>query len=94
MIEDTHITFTPDWGKIYRVVEAVPEEIRGLREDLKASNLAQSASLKLAHDRMDGIQRELRALAGIQTRWGAFGAGVCAVIGAIWMLMKFVFDRG
>ena len=94
MIEDTHITFTPDWGKIYRVVEAVPEEIRGLREDLKASNLAQSASLKLAHDRMDGIQRELRALAGIQTRWGAFGAGVCAVIGAIWMLIKFVFDRG
>ena len=94
MIEDTHITFTPDWGKIYRVVEAVPEEIRGLREDLKASNLAQAASIKLAHDRMDGIQVELRALAGMQTKWGAFGAGVCAVILAIWALMKFVFNRG
>lgn len=94
MIEDTHITFTPDWAKICRVVEAVPEEIRGLREDLKASNLAQAASIKLAHDRMDGIQIELRALAGMQTKWGAFGAGVCAVILAIWALMKFVFNRG
>ena len=94
MMEDTHVTFTPDWGKIYRVVEAVPEEIRGLREDLKASNLAQSASLKLAHDRMDGIQIEFRALAGMQTKWGAFGVGVCAVILAIWALMKFVFNRG
>jgi histone acetyltransferase (RNA polymerase elongator complex component) len=94
MIEDTHITFTPDWAKICRVVESVPEELRGLRDDLKTSNLAQTASIKLAHDRMDGIQIELRALAGMQTRWGAFGAGVCAVILAIWALMKFVFNRG
>ena len=94
MMEDTHVTFTPDWAKICRVVEAVPEELRGLREDVKASNVAQAASIKLAHDRMDGIQVELRALAGMQTKWGAFGDGVCAVIGSIWMLMKFVFDRG
>ena len=94
MIEDTHITFTPDWGKIYRVVEAVPEELRGLRDDLKTSNLAQAASIKLAHDRMDGIQVELRALAGMQTKRGTFGAGVCAVILAIWAVMKFVTGRG
>jgi hypothetical protein len=94
MIEDTHITFTPDWAKICRVVESVPEELRGLRDDLKTSNLAQAASIKLAHDRMDGIQVELRALAGMQTKWGAFGAGVCAVILAIWAVMKFVFNRG
>ena len=94
MIEDTQITFTPDWAKICRVVESVPEELRGLRDDLKTSNLAQAASIKLAHDRMDGIQGELRALAGMQTKWGAFGAGVCAVILAIWALMKFVFNRG
>jgi hypothetical protein len=94
MIEDTHVTFTPDWAKICRVVESVPEELRGLREDVKTSNLAQAASIKLAHDRMDGIQLELRALAGMQTKWGAFGAGVCAVILAIWAVMKFVFNRG
>ena len=94
MIEDTHVTFTPDWAKICRVVESVPEELRGLRDDLKTSNLAQAASIKLAHDRMDGIQLELRELAGMQTKWGAFGAGVCAVILAIWALMKFVFNRG
>ena len=94
MMEDTHVTFTPDWAKICRVVESVPEELRGLREDVKASNVAQAASIKLAHDRMDGIQLELRALAGIQTRWGAFGAGVCAVILAVFALVKFVTGRG
>jgi len=33
-MEDTHVTFTPDWAKICRVVESVPEELRGLREDV------------------------------------------------------------
>jgi len=94
MMEDTHVTFTPDWAKICRVVESVPEELRGLREDIKTSNAQSASAIKLAHDRMDGIQVELRALSGIQTKWGAFGAGVCAVILAIWAVMKFAFNRG
>lgn len=91
---ETTVTFTPDWGKIYHVVESVPEELRGIREDLRASAKASNDALRLAHERMDGIQAEVRTLASVQSRWGAFGAGICAVVVALWGLLKFVFNRG